>query len=293
MQKIEFIERHTGNLIQEQPPGEGALKFLYQNPFGKLTLNLLIKRKIVSAIYGYLMDKPSSKKKIASFVEQYKINLDETIKNAEEFTSFNDFFYRKLKPNAREIKSGIVSPADGKILAFNNASEINKFYVKGEEFTLESFLRDKKLAEEYKDAKMLIVRLAPNDYHRFHFPADGIASEINKINGAYFSVSPYALNEGFAKVFCENKREYTQLKSEEYGDILLCPVGATMVGSIIETFEPNKGIKKGDEMGYFAFGGSSVVVLIKDKNIELASDLLENTTKGIETFLFMGDSITK
>ncbi|UDQ97893.1 archaetidylserine decarboxylase [Lentisphaerota bacterium WC36G] len=293
MQKIEFIERHSQNKVTENPPGEGALKFLYQNFFGKLSLNLLIKRKIVSEIYGRLMDKPSSKKKIAPFVAEYNINLSEAVKSLEEFTSFNDFFYRKLKAGSREIKSGVVSPADGKILAFNRASDVSKFYIKGEEFTLEKFLNDENLATEYQNAKMVIVRLAPNDYHRFHFPAMGMASKVKKVNGDYYSVSPIALATGFTKVFCENKREYVKLNTKEFGEMLICPIGATMVGSIIETYEPNSTVKKGAEMGYFAFGGSSVVVLLKNDKLQLSADLLKNSENGIETFLFMGDTIAE
>ncbi len=289
--QIKYIDRKTKKIINENPPSEGFLKFLYHNPFGKMTLHALVKRKLLSALYGKQMDKPSSKKKIAPFIEQYNINLEEFEKDLAEFTSFNDFFYRKLEPNIRKIDEGIVSPADGKIIAFENINEVGKFFIKGSEFTIESFLRDKDLANKYQNASMFVVRLAPNDYHRFHFPYAGIPSEIKKINGSYLSVSPYAVNENFAKVFCENKREYTILKTSDKGDILLAPVGATMVGTIIETFTPNNPLSKADEMGYFAFGGSSILMLIDKDKIKIDKDLLENTRNGMETYIRMGERI--
>ena len=291
MDRVEYIDRGTGEVLVENPPGEGGLRFLYHHPFGQVPLHLLIKRKFVSAMYGRMMDSARSRKKIRPFVERFDIDMDECEKSIDEFVSFNDFFYRKLKPGARSIGDGIVSPADGKIIAFENIDKVSEFFVKGSRFTLESFLADKNLAEWYKNASMFIIRLAPNDYHRFHFPYAGRVSDCTKIAGSYFSVSPYAISENFARVFCENKREYCELTTEDRGSILLSPVGATMVGAIIETYEPDSDVEKGGEMGYFAFGGSSVLMLVDSDKITIDADILDNTVKGMETSIRMGERI--
>ncbi len=288
---IKFVNRATGEKQIETPPAERLLKFLYENPFGKKTILTLAKRKFISKSYGKKMDKPSSTKKIKKFVTTLGIDMTESQKPISEFTSFNDFFYRKLKPESRPIGEGLVSPGDGRLLAFENISDVHSFFVKGREFTLEEFLNDKKLAEKHKNDSLLILRLAPNDYHRYHFPYQGKVSETTPIKGDYFSVSPYALASNFAKVFCENKREYCTLTTEEKGDIIIAPVGATMVGGIIETYTPNTNIKKGEEMGYFAFGGSTVVLLINKSKIEIDPDILENTKNKIETYVKMGEAI--
>ena len=289
--EIKFIDRRTGKIETETPPGVGFLKFLYHNPFGKLAILPIAKRKFLSSWYGRKMDKLSSTKKIEGFVNQLNIDMSEAEKSISEFTSFNDFFYRKLKPNARPIEGGFVSPGDGKLLAFENVSDIHNFFIKGRKFTLKEFLGSEQLAEKHKNASLIILRLAPNDYHRYHFPYSGTPSEMTKIKGDYYSVSPYALASNFTKVFCENKREYCELKTEDKGDILIAPVGATMVGSIIETFTPNSSIEKGDEMGYFAFGGSTVVLLVDKDNLKIDNDILQNTQNKIETFVKMGEKI--
>ncbi|MFT5832625.1 MAG: phosphatidylserine decarboxylase [Cognaticolwellia sp.] len=291
MENIKYIKRKTGELITETPPGEAFLKFLYYNPFGELALDLLVKRKMLSALYGRMMNQRNSTQKITNFVSSLNIDMNESVKAVEDFTSFNDFFYRKLKPEARPIEQGLVSPADAKLIAFENLEEVNTFFVKGQKFTLEAFLQDKDLAAKYRNSAMLIFRLAPNDYHRFHFPYNGHASKAHEIKGRYYSVSPYALHKDFTKVFCENKREYVLLSTPDKGEILLSPVGATMVGTIIETYTSNSDIKKGDEMGYFAFGGSTVVMLIDKNQFKIDSDILENTKKGIETAVVMGERI--
>ncbi|MTB53701.1 phosphatidylserine decarboxylase [Lewinella sp. W8] len=291
--QIQYVDRATGQLLTESPPAEGLLKFLYGTSVGRGVVLPLARRKFLTELYGRRMDKPASVKRIPGFVESLGIDLSEAEKSLEEFTSFNDFFYRKLKPGVRPIGEGFVSPGDGRLLTFDNASGVNEFYVKGRAFTLPDFLADKALAERFHDAVMLILRLAPNDYHRYHFPCAGTPAASQVINGGYLSVSPHALVHDFAKVFVENQREYTLLEDTDYGRVLLAPVGAAMVGSIISTYAPGEHCQKGDEMGYFAFGGSSIVVLADRERLTIDADLLENTRRGYETFVRMGESIGK
>lgn len=291
--KIEYIERKTGEIKVEKVPGEKYLKFLYYNPLGELPLNLVVKKKFLTEYYGKKMDKPESVKKIPSFIEQADINIAEAKKRVEEFKSFNDFFYRELKEGARTVdyrENVLASPADGKILAFENLDREKEFYIKGDKFTLEEFFADKKLANKYKNGVFMIIRLAPIDYHRFHFPADGEISESKLIDGVYYSVSTHAIKKNF-RILCENKREYSILKTEKFGDIAMFEVGATMVGGIKQSYKSNSYVKKGEEKGYFYFGGSTCVLVFERGKVKIDEDLLENTKKGIETKVYMGEKI--
>ena len=290
-EKIQYIERKTGEIKTEKVMGEGALKFLYYNPFGKLALHTVVKRKFLSDWYGRKMSKPESKEKIKSFVEEMGIDMSEYKRPIEDYTSFNDFFYRELKDGARKIdynEDVIVSPADGKILAYQNIKEIDKFFVKGSEFTLEEFFNDKDLAKKYEDSTFVIIRLAPADYHRFHFPVGGEISEIKKISGDYYSVSTHAIKTNF-RIFCENKREYAILKTEKFGDIAMFDIGATMVGGIVQTYKANSTVKKGEEKGYFLFGGSTCILVFEKDKVVIDKDIIENTQNKIETRIYMGE----
>lgn len=289
--EIKFINRSDKSIEIERPPGEELLNFLYHNPFGEKLILPIAKQKFISKWYGKVMDKPSSKKRIEPFVKSLNIDMTEAQKNIDEFESFNDFFYRKLKPGVRTIENGLVSPGDGKILAFENISEINTFFVKGKKFTLKEFLLNDELSEEHANSSMVILRLAPNDYHRYHFPYDGIPTQPEKIDGVYYSVSPISLNKKFTEVFSQNKKEICKLRTTDRGEILIIPVGATMVGSLNSTFESDSLVKKGEEMGYFAFGGSSVVLLFNSNSFELDTDLIENTKNKLETYVKMGEKI--
>jgi len=288
---IKYIDRETNSFVVENPPAEGLMQFIYQNPLGKWTFLPIAKRKFVSEWYGRKMSKKRSAKKISAFVQTLNIDMTESIKRIDEFDTFNAFFYRKLKPEARPIQNGLISPGDGRLFAFKSSKEVSSFFVKGQPFTLHNFLQDSILQDKYKDGPLLILRLAPNDYHRYHFPYDGTPTASTLINGHYLSVSPIALASNFTKVFCENKRSFLELQTPNNGDILLAPVGATMVGSINDTFMPNRPTKKGDEMGYFAFGGSTIVMLLEKGRFTVDNDLYENTQKGYETYVKMGERI--
>ena len=290
MKQINIIDRKTGKVFRETPPNERFLRFLFHNPLGKLPMLLMVKRKVVSAWMGKQMDKEKSAARIAPFVEKFHINMTEAVQKVSDYKTFNDFFYRKLKPNARPIADGIVSPADGKILAFENVSKTKAFFVKGNKFTIQKFLQDNALANQFENASLLLIRLAPDDYHRFHFPYAGKASVSKLIDGAYYSVSPYAVKENFT-IFCENKREYSILKTEDKGDILISEIGATMVGAIFQTYPADTTVTKGQEKGYFAFGGSSVILLVDADKIKIDADILENTKNGFETTVLMGERI--
>lgn len=291
MSEIKYIDRKTGKVITESVPAEGIMKWLYASPIGKAALNLIVKRKIVSAVGGWYMNTKASKKRVLPFIDSYKIQMSDYLQtDGSQFKHFNDFFYRKINPAKRPIGDGVVSPADGKTLAFQEISDSQKFFIKGSEFDLKRFLRSNELAKKYHGGAMLIIRLAPTDYHRYHFPAKGTASATELINGHYYSVSPIALQQSL-EIFCENKRSVSTLSTDSFGDILISEVGATMVGSILQTYEADSIVESGSEKGYFAFGGSTVVLLFEKGKIQLSDDLIQNTSNGMETQVLMGQTI--
>lgn len=286
---IKYYERESGNLKTEKIAGEKWLLWLYYNPVGEATLWVLAKRKLVSAVYGKMMDRVSSVKKIDPFIEDFDIDM--SIAREQEFKSFNDFFIRELKDDARTVDARtniVVSPADGKILAYADISN-SDFIIKGKRFDLSSFLDNPDLAQKYYVGSLLIIRLAPVDYHRFHFPVSGLLSQTKMIEGDYYSVNPFALRKK-AEILCLNKREYTIISNPTFGDIVMAEVGATMVGSIEQTFKGDY-VKKGEEKGYFKFGGSTVVLIFENSRISIDEDLLVNTSKGYETTIKMGERI--
>ena len=160
---IQFFNRYTGKVETEVVYGEKWLRFILFNPFGKLALHAVAKRAWFSRWYGGRMSHPRSVTKVKPFIEKYKIAEAEHVKAAHEFTSFNDFFYRKLKPEARpvhETEDSVVFPADGRHLGFAKASEGGGVFVKGQKFDLERLLGDSDLAVRYSDGSAVFSRCA-------------------------------------------------------------------------------------------------------------------------------------
>ncbi len=288
---IEFFNRYSNSMETELVYGEAFLKWAYGNPLGKIALHSFIKRPAFSRWYGSRMDKPSSQSKIKPFIDDYGLNVDEFADPHDFYTSFNEFFYRKLKADTRPVSSDIiVFPADGRHLAFPNINEIDGFFVKGQTFDLNQLIGDAKLSSKYAGGSLILSRLCPVDYHRFHFPVSGQASQTKLINGPLFSVSPIALSRNLNYLW-QNKRTITQIQTESVGKVLMMEIGATCVGSIQQTYQANQAINKGDEKGYFAFGGSSTIVIFEPGMINFSDDLLTNSSKQIETYAKMGDSM--
>ncbi len=294
--KILYMERESGEIKEEKVPGKIFLQWIYGNRLGKLTLWALVKRKVFSKLYGKIQDCSLSKRKISAFVEEQGINMkDAKRENPEEYHSFNDFFIRELKEEARPVdpkKEHLASPADGKLLAYENLDIDQVVQVKGLNYSLGELIGDQKLAEAFQGGSKIIIRLAPGDYHRFHFPDSGVVGERRKIKGSYNSVNPLAL-EKVVRLYVQNKREITDFYSDHFGEILYAEIGATCVGTIIQTASKNQRVKKGEEKGYFAFGGSTVILFFKKGKIKIHQDLVENTEQGMETKVYMGEAIGK
>ncbi len=290
MSEIQFFNSLRGQIETEQVYGESFLRYAYENPLGKIALHAFIKRPFFSAWYGRRMNQESSRQKIPPFLQQYGLDPSEFRDDVASYRSFNEFFYRKLKPEARPIDadpSSIVFPADGRHLAFANASEISSVFVKGQSFDLAELLGSEELASRYEKGALLLSRLCPVDYHRFHFPVAGVPQQAHVINGPLFSVSPIALRQNLS-YFWQNKRSITPVATEKCGTVLVLEIGATCVGSIHQTFQAGQVIEKGAEKGYFAFGGSSTILLFEPGSIAIDPGLLQRSQQCTETYARMG-----
>ncbi|MGA3007090.1 MAG: archaetidylserine decarboxylase [Opitutaceae bacterium] len=292
-QPIQFYDRYRQTIETEQIYGEPWLRFTYENPVGRFFLWLLVRRAFFSHLYGLRMNRKASAQKVLPFIVRYNLDVDEFAKSALVFHSFNEFFYRALKPGRRPIANGdhvAVLPADGRHLVFPNVDAADGFYVKGETFSLAELLGDAALADRFAGGAMVISRLAPVDYHRFHFPCAGAPDRARLINGWLYSVSPIALRRN-VRYLVQNKRYVTLLESPVFGTVAMVEVGATAVGSVKQTHVPGRAVAKGEEKGLFKFGGSCVITLFQAGRIAFYADLVEKSAQNIETYAHMGDGL--
>ncbi|HVZ64639.1 MAG TPA: archaetidylserine decarboxylase [Lacunisphaera sp.] len=293
VEPIRYYHRQKQTVATETVYGGDWLRWTYGTALGRFTLGLLIKRAIVSRYYGWRMNWRASANKVLPFIVDYDLDVDEFAKNPFSFKTFNEFFYRALKPGARPIAPGenvAVLPADGRHLAIPTIDAAAGFYAKGQRFDLAAFLRDEALAREFAGGAMLISRLCPVDYHRFHFPVAGKPGEARLVNGWLYSVSPIALRRNLGYLW-ENKRMLTTIESPRFGKVLMVEIGATMVGSIVQTYLPGRPVAKGEEKGLFKFGGSCVVTLFRRGAIRFEPDLVRSSSDGMEVYAKMGEQL--
>lgn len=290
---IKYYNRETNHYEIEKVAGERYLNWTYSSPIGMCLLEKFIKKKVFSKLYGMYNNSKISRKKIKSFVNIFNIDMSESEKSIEEFKSFNDFFSRKLTSKARPVcleKKILISPCDARLTAYKNISMDNLVQIKNLTYSFYDFIGNSINFSRYENGTCLILRLCPTDYHRFHFIDSGVCGPENKINGFYYSVNPIALSK-IDKLFCENKREWCTFHSDNFGDVLYVEVGATCVGSIIQTYTPDKPVLKGSEKGYFKFGGSTVVLFFEKDKVEIDADILYQSKLGFETKVRTGEKI--
>jgi len=292
VREIRYRIRATGELATERVFGREALEFFYSSRGGRLLGRLLASNRVASRWYGWLQRRPSSRRKIPRFVRSLGVDAEEAERPPDEYDSLDAFFTRKLRPGSRPIDPDpdrLITPADGRIRVVPRLRE-PWLSVKGSTVRLEDLLADGTLARRYAEGAVLLIRLAAADYHRFHFPDAGVASAPWAAGRRLHSVHPIALDAG-APSF-ENKRMLTRLETRAFGDLLQIEIGALTVGTIQQTFRPGP-VERGQEKGFFRFGGSAIVLLIEPGRIELDEDLLRDSADGIETRVRMGESIAR
>jgi phosphatidylserine decarboxylase len=291
MEKVQVYNRYTGKMETEPICGEWFLRFAYGTFFGRVLQNLFFCRPIFSRLACCYANCSRSRKKIAPFISRYGIPVEESYFPPSAFGNFNEFFSRPLRPEARPIdrdRDAIVAPADGRYFYIPRLSPKEVLKIKGKEFSLETLLRSRELVKKFLGGSAIICRLCPFDYHRFHFPCDGIPGKARCIGGKLHSVHPIALAR--RAVFGENKRSLTRIICT-HGEVAMVEVGATFVGTIFQTFSPHKHCKKGTEKGFFSLGGSTIILLFEPQMAIACRDIGETFEKNRECYVRMGDKI--
>ena len=247
---------------------------------------------------GLTYDKPESKSKIPGFIKTFSLDLsDLAIQDPNGYPNFNAFFSRGLKPGARPVAEPendklIVSAADCRLVVFDTIDLAREYWVKGRNFTISVLLQDDALSGAYKGGSLAIFRLAPQDYHRWHTPVSGHVKSIKNLGKNLLSVNPMLVNEDL-DVFTENKRSIALIETK-YSKIpvLVVAVGAMLVGSIKWTVKEGDDIVKGQEMGLFQYGGSTVITVFPaDFAVKFDEDLCKHSRDKCETQVRVGESV--
>ena len=262
------------------PNGAG---FLYNNFFGRIILKLLIHPFTANIVNKYMSSKLSIKR-IESTIKENNINMNLFVD--EEYHCYNDFFLRRKKDlNFDMNKDHFVSPADSQLLAIK-LSKDTSFDIKGSIYNIDDIV-PKGILDGYENGYCLIFRLEVKDYHHYHFIDNGTMDEPKFIKGVLHAVLPISMKR--YRIFHTNSREYTILHTENFGDVVMVEVGALNIGKIVN--EKVKKFSRGEEKGHFEFGGSTIILFVKDNVVTIDNDILLNSTLGKETSVSCGEKI--
>ena len=275
MDYIDLQGKKVSNITTQ----DKLLSFLYTNIFGRMLLKPLIQPQ-VSKLAGRYLSSAHSKWLISKFIERNEINMD--IYEECDYSSFNDFFTRKIKPDSRPVPEDLdvlISPCDCLATVYP-IQENTTFSIKNTEYTLRSLLRSPRLAKRFRGGYAYILRLTVEDYHRYLYSVSGKQSKNYHIDGTFHTVNPIA--NDYLPIYKENTREYTVIRSKEFGDVLQMEVGALLVGKI-SNHKQSTVVTRGEEKGFFEYGGSTIVVLTQKGRVTPRSDLLTNSKNGYET----------
>jgi len=249
-----------------------------------------------SKIYSVYLHSSLSRWKIDRFVKKHGVDLEQFVVPDGGYKTFADFFTRKLLPGAREIDKSdtvLVSPADGKLFVIDNFRESSSFFVKIKNFTLHEFVgTDENSVSEFDGAQILIFRLCPYDYHRFHMPVSGKIRLVREVGGSYKTVNMLTYFFG-ENPLIKNYRQVFKIKNNLFGEFFFVVVAAMIVGKIhtIIADRRERYINKGDELGYFGYGASTIVVVLKKGTVKFAKDYLKHSLSGYETSVLFGDPV--
>jgi len=245
---------------------------------------------------GQEKDSPASASEIQGFVKEYQVDVSQLAKpDLTEYKTFNEFFSRPLAVGARPVDpnpSSLVSATDCRLTVFPTITQATQVWIKGRDFTIASLLGDTQLASHFANGSIAIFRLAPQDYHRFHSPVDGTILNNTDIAGTYYTVNPMVVRTDL-DVFTENRRIVSMIQSPTFGMVAFVQIGALLVGSIVQTGVKQIGatVTRGEELGYFAYGGSTVVAVFEPGMVVFDADLVNSSVNAYETYVRVGERI--
>lgn len=283
---MKYVDRN-GKKIVDDSHQDKLLHLLYTHVWGRVLLKPLVTPSF-SKLAGRLLDTRFSTRLVPGFIKNNHIDMSYYQKT--DYLSFNDFFSRKIKAGARIFspeETDLISPCDCYATAYRIDPTL-RVSIKHTVYSAASLLRSKKLAARYAGGTLLILRLTVGDYHRYHYPVSGIQSKNHFIPGILHTVNPIA--NDYIPIYKENSREYTVIRSPEFGDVTQMEVGAMLVGKICNHKHSCK-VSRGEEKGYFQYGGSTIVLFLEKDAVTLRQDLMANTKHGYETQLYLGDTL--
>lgn len=290
---VRYYDRERERLVEEKVLDEPILRWLYETRLGRRATAWFFARSAFSRLYGAYYGSRWSRRDIAPFVARFDVDTRDF--EPGPFPSFNAFFTRRLLPGRRPFAADadtMPSAAEGRVLGWRAVDGAATIPIKGMRLTAASLLGSAEEARPFSGGPGLAIRLAPQDYHRFHFVDDGVVLRAWRLGGALHAVNPIAL-AAMGDILCRNRRWVTLVETDRFGLLAVVEVGAMTVGRIHQHVGPGERVRRGQEKGTFEYGGSTVAILGRPGAWAPDEDILRRTAEGVETFVRVGRAVAR
>ena len=290
--EVMYRDRRSGQMLSEPLILHRTQVAVLGSRIGFFIGDMLLNTQFFSRLVGKWLDRAGSRKSVEKLIKKYDLNLDEIEHPVEAYPDFNAFFSRRLKTGMRPFvddEKVFCSPAVGKVMVFPKLDAETRIPVKGAYVDIVALMASEESARPYWGGGAMVIRLAPYDYHRYHFPVEGISTLAEEILGRYYLVNPIAL-EVKPDLLAHNKRMVTYIETEHFGRVMIMEVAGFAIGRIVQTFEPGS-VLRGQEKGYFQYGGSTLVLLFEPGQIIFDDDLVADSRAGVEVQVQTGTQL--
>ncbi len=286
---VQCWDRQQGCVVDEVIPHETMLRWLYGTTAGRLAAELCCSRHFFSCLATWWSHGSGSRRRIEAFTRMYDVSMDDYEPVA--YASFNEFFIRRFRAGARtfcDLPERLPAWAEGACLGWERVLGTETFPVKGEHLTPAALLGSPEKAAPFEGGPLLIIRLRPQDYHRFHFAEGGQIFDHYRVPGRLHSVNLLSLRHR-SNILASNERQVTMQQTAHFGRLAYVEVGAMLVGRIVQ--QETQDVTRGSEKGYFEYGGSTVALLGEPGAWVPDEDLCTRTASNMETLVRLGTPV--
>jgi phosphatidylserine decarboxylase len=279
-------DRQGGKLVTEWMDDHQAT---YESEPQRSVTQWVKSQPLYDRLYAAYENTRWSTRQIEPFVRKYHIDMNEF--EPVPYRSFAEFFDRRFRAGVRKFPSApgeMGAFAEARYFAWDKLEAEQQFPVKGYSLSAEQILGTVQRARPFVGGPVLLVRLAPVDYHRVHYPDHGRTLDHDRLGHRLWTVNWHALLNKQDILF-SNERNLNILETRHFGRIAFVEVGALSVGRIVQVHPLDEPFQRGEEKSVFRFGGSAIVVFGEPGAWRPSDDLLTYTKKGVETLVRLGE----
>ena len=287
---LKLWDRDKGKAVEEWMPDNPTT---YESKPLRSPVQWLQSTPVYDWLYALYQDAPWTTRQIEPFVREYHIDMSEF--EPRKYRSYADFFVREFRPGVRRFPDDpaqMGAPAEARYFGWERFGPDQRFPIKGQSLAAEDILGSAERAKPFLGGPVILMRLAPMDYHHVHYPDDGRTVDHQRLGRSMWTVTwPAVQNK--PNIYIRNERQVNILQTRHFGRLGFVEFGALTVGRIVQRHPLDQPFARGAQKAVFKFGGSAVAVFGEPGAWQPADDILAHTPQGMETIVRLGEPVAR